>query len=179
MYYRMKNNREITNLIKSFLFAFRGLKHAINNERNMRIHIVVTLVVACFSFLYGLEATQYAILFLCFGLVITGEMINTAIEALVNLETPAYHNLARIAKDVAAGAVFVSATVTVIVACFLFGDLARLWQTIVLIVTTPVYLICFLVVAAFGIFFIFGFHGKGKTHNTKTDNYKNESNTKG
>lgn len=172
MYYRMKNNTEITNLIKSFRFAIRGLKHAINNERNMRIHIVVALLVACFAFLYGLSATQYAVLFLCFGLVIAGEMVNTAIEALVNLETPAYNNLARIAKDVAAGAVFVSAIVTVIVACFLFSDLSRLWETVLLIVKAPVFLICFLVLIGLGLFFIFGCNGKVRPQSTKTDNYK-------
>ena len=168
----MKNNTEIANLIKSFRFAFRGLKHAINNERNMRIHIVVALLTAFFSFLYKLNATQYAILFLCFGLVITGEMVNTAIEALVNLETPAYDNLARIAKDVAAGAVFVSASVTVIVAFFLFGDPSRLWQTVLMIGKTPVYLVCSLVLIGLGGFFIFGCNGKVKPQNTKTDNYK-------
>ena len=138
----------------------------------MRIHIVVALLVAFFSFLYKLSTTQYAVLFLCFGLVMAGEMVNTAIEALVNLETPAYNNLARIAKDVAAGAVFVSAAVTVIVACFLFGDLTRLWQTILLIGKTPVFLVCFLALAGLGLFFIFGCSGKVKPQNTKTDNYK-------
>jgi len=138
----------------------------------MRIHIVVAILVAAFSFLYGLEANQYAVVFLCFGLVMACEMINTAIEALVNLETPTYDNLARIAKDVAAGAVLVSAIITVIVAAFTFHDLQKIWNTIVLIGTTPVFLICFLLIAGLGGFFIFGFTGKVKQQDQKTDNYK-------
>ncbi len=159
-------------MIKSFKFAFRGLKFAISNERNMRIHIVVAILVAAFSFLYGLEATQYAVVFLCFGLVIACEMFNTAIEALVNLESPTYDNLARIAKDVAAGAVLVSAIITIVVAVFTFHDIQRLWNTFVLIGTTPVLLVCFLLIAGLGLFFIFGCTGKVKQQDTKTDNYK-------
>ena len=172
MYLPMKNNTEIANLIKRFRYAFRGLKHAINNERNMRIHIVVALLVGFFSFLYGLSPGQYAIIFLCFGFVITSEMFNTAIEALVNLESPTYDNLARIAKDVAAGAVFVSAVAAVIVALFTFDDWKRIGQTFLVIGTTPVYLISFLVIILIGCFFIFGCNGKVKPQNKKTDNYK-------
>lgn len=138
----------------------------------MRIHIVVAILVSVFSFLYGLEPTQYAIVFLCFGLVIACEMINTAIEALVNLESPTYDNLARIAKDVAAGAVLVSAIITVVVAVFTFHDLQRLWNTIVVIGTTPVFLVCFLLILGLGGFFVFGFSGRVKQQDNKTDNYK-------
>ncbi len=167
-----KNNNEIINLIKSFIFAFRGLKFAINNERNMRIHFVVAILVAVFSFLYGLTPAEYAVVFLCFGLVMACEMFNTAIEALVNLETPTYDNLARIAKDVAAGAVLVSAIITVVVALFTFHDLEKIWHTLVLIATTPVFLIIFLLLVGLGLFFIFGFNGKVKQQDKKTDNYK-------
>ena len=159
-------------MIKSFRYAFRGLKFAINNERNMRIHIVVAILVAVFSFLYQLEMIQYAVVFLCFGLVMACEMFNTAIEALVNLESPVYDNLARIAKDVAAGAVLIAAIITIIVAVFTFHDIERLLQTFVLIGTTPVLLISFLVLAGLGLFFIFGFTAGGKPHDRKTDNYK-------
>ena len=169
---KKSNQNKIANLIKSFRYAFRGFVFAVNNERNMRIHIVVAILVAVFSFLYGLGAVQYALIFLCFGLVIAAEMFNTAIEALVNLETPAYDHLARIAKDVAAGAVLVSAIMTVVAAVFTFHDLNRLWETVVLIVTTPVLLVCFLLLIALGLFFIFGCTGKVKPQDSKNDNYK-------
>lgn len=168
---RMKNNNtEIAGLIRSFKYALRGLRYAISNERNMRIHIVVALLLANFSYLYGLSANQFAILFLCFGLVMMAEMVNTAIEALVNLKAPAYDNLARIAKDVAAGAVFVCAVMTIIVAVFIFHDLTRLIDTILMIITKPLYLICFLLVTALGLYFIFGCcNGKTKSQAKKTD----------
>lgn len=158
--------------MKSFRYAFRGFVFAVNNERNMRIHIVVAILVAVFAFLYGLQTTEYALIFLCFGLVIAAEMFNTAIEALVNLETPSYDHLARIAKDVAAGAVLISAVMTALVAVCVFHDLDKLWNTIVLIATTPVLLISFLLLIGLGIFFIFGCLGKVKSQDHKNDNYK-------
>ncbi len=138
----------------------------------MRIHIVVALLVGFYSFLYGLAPEQYAVIFLCFGFVIAGEMFNTAIEALVNLESPTYDNLARIAKDVAAGAVFVSAITAVIVAFCIFHDWKRIIQTFLLIATTPVYLVIFAAIIIVGGFFVFGCNGKIKPQNKKTDNYK-------
>ena len=94
---------------RSFLYAFRGIRYCIKNERNMRIHLAAAVFVTAFSLVYRLEPLGYAVLFLAMGAVISFEAVNTALEALVNLASPAYHNLARIAKDVAAGAVFMAA----------------------------------------------------------------------
>ena len=94
---------------RSFLYAFRGIRFCIKNERNMRIHLAAAVFVTAFSLAYRLEPLGYAVLFLAMGAVISFEAVNTALEALVNLASPAYHNLARIAKDVAAGAVFIAA----------------------------------------------------------------------
>lgn len=151
----MKKN-EIRNLAKSFRYAFRGLVYCIKNERNMRIHISAAIVVSCFSWLYGLDETQYLALFLCLGFVIAAEAFNTAVEALVNLESPAYHPYARIAKDVAAGAVLISALTAVAVGGILFlSDPVRLWETICRIIFSPVYGPVFLVLLALSVFFVF------------------------
>ena len=108
------------NLIKSFRYAGRGLCYCLRNERNMRIHLVASVYVLIFSLFFSLTALQYAVLLVLIALMFSAEMINTAIETLVNLVSPCYHQLARIAKDVAAGAVFVCAVASVLVGVLFF-----------------------------------------------------------
>ena len=107
-------------LIKSFQYAGRGLRFCLRSERNMRIHLIASVYVLLFSLFFGLTALEYAVLILLIALMFSAEMINTAIEALVNLVSPCYHQLARIAKDVAAGAVFVCAGAAVVVGVLFF-----------------------------------------------------------
>lgn len=134
----------------------------------MRIHIVAAVLVTFWAFLYDLPSAQYAVLFLCFGLVIAAEMFNTAIESLVDLQSSSYDNLARIAKDVAAGGVLFAAIITIIVAVFTFGDLTKVKEALLLLVKTPVYWISFFVLATAGIYFIFAFkHNSRKNKNHK------------
>ena len=97
-----KIGQERRALLKSFLYAFRGVRFCVKSERNMRIHLAAAVIVTAFSLVYGLNTAEYAVLFLTIGFVIVCEAVNTSIEAMVNLESPAYHDLARIAKDVAA-----------------------------------------------------------------------------
>ena len=149
------NNKEIKSLVKSFAYAFRGLWFCVKNERNMRIHIVAAVVVLLFSLIYGLTRTEYALLVMMLGLVMVCELVNTAIEALVNLGAPAYDSLARIAKDVAAAAVLLCALAAVGVGLALFWHPAKLWDTLVVIITTPVYWISFLILLILGVLFIF------------------------
>jgi len=107
-------------LIKSFRDALRGIRFAVLNERNMRIHLVAVAYVLFVSLFFGLSRGEYAILLLTFALVIGAEMMNTAIEILTDLGAPQYNNAAKVAKDVAAGAVLVSALFAVGVAVCLF-----------------------------------------------------------
>lgn len=153
----MKNDFETQTraLVKSFSFAFRGVRFCIKNERNMRIHLAAAVIVTAFSHVYQLERNQYAILFLAMGAVIAFETVNTALEALVNLASPAYHNLARIAKDVAAGAVLVAAAAAAVVGICLFGEWSRLLAAAEQIVHTPLLLASFLLLAGAGLWFIF------------------------
>lgn len=150
-----EHKKEIYNLAKSFLYAFRGLKFAIDNERNMRIHTVASIFIIQLGFLYGLEKSQWVYISITMGLVIMAELINTAIEALVNMQTQSYTDLARIAKDVAAGAVVVLAMVSVVIAAITFNDVSRLIDTIHLITSNVLYLIIFLLEIVLAILFIF------------------------
>lgn len=147
--------KDIYNLGRSFLFAFRGFQFTVDNERNMRIHLSVIVFVLEFSFLYGLTKTEYIQLITLFGLVLTAEMINTAIEALVNLQTQSYQNLARIAKDVAAGAVLVLAVASVVVGIIIFFDIPKLQQSFLYMVEHPWIIAGFLVELVLALLFIF------------------------
>lgn len=146
---------EFRSFKKSFLYAIKGLLYCIKNERNMRIHIVVAVNVLFFAILFKLTKLEYIILILTFGLVIFCEIVNTAIETFVNLTSPAYNGLAKIAKDVAAGGVFLMAIVSIFVGLILFGDLKKLICTFCFIVKNPFILFLFFCLIFFGFAFIF------------------------
>ncbi len=102
--------KDLVALFKSFGYAFQGILTAIKTERNMRIHI--TCMAYMFFFLFAFDffeitKTQTAILFIACGLVIGAELINTSIEAVVDLQGEEYTKLGKIAKDCAAGAVLI------------------------------------------------------------------------
>lgn len=100
------------NLARSFVYAFKGITYCIAHERNMRIHLCFTLFM--FGFLtvhdfFEVTRTQFALLFSVCSSVLALECVNTAVEKTVDLETKEKNSLAAIAKDAAAGAVFVAA----------------------------------------------------------------------
>ncbi|RUR77338.1 hypothetical protein DSM107007_45050 [Nostoc sp. PCC 7120 = FACHB-418] len=109
-----------TNLLISFKYAWAGITYSFQTQRNFRIHVsVCTLAIALSIFLH-LQAVEIAIISITSGLVLVMELLNTAIESLVDLTVKqTYHELAKIAKDCAAGAVLVSALVAVLVAATL------------------------------------------------------------
>lgn len=107
-------------VIKSFRFALEGLKYTVVTQRNMRIHFLVSLAVLLTSLMLPISKLEVLILFLTISLVLFAELINTAIEAVVDLVTEEYHPLAKIAKDVAAGAVLITAGLAVLVGISIF-----------------------------------------------------------
>lgn len=118
--------QRIRSLHKSFRDAFRGVAFCVKNERNMRIHMVVGAYMLCFSPFFHLSAAEYAVLLLTIALVLFAETVNTAIEAVINLQAQWYDNLARIGKDVAAGAVLICAFFAAVVGFVLFFHPATL-----------------------------------------------------
>lgn len=118
----MKVNRELSwrvapSLLISFKYAWAGMSYAFQTQRNFRIHVVVgALAIALGAFLQ-LPAVEMAVVGLTIGAVLAMELLNTAIESVVDLTVKqSYHELAKIAKDCAAGAVLVSALAAVLVA---------------------------------------------------------------
>ncbi|MCL2108908.1 MAG: diacylglycerol kinase family protein [Oscillospiraceae bacterium] len=133
-------------LLRSFKYAAAGFLFCARYERNMRIHIAVTLYVLYFSRFYGFSRAEIILLILTCVSVITAEMLNTSIEVIVDRISPKYHTLAKIAKDAAAGAVLIAATAAVIIGVLLFWDVeilreildyfaARIFAAIALVIT--------------------------------------------
>lgn len=101
--------------LNSFRFAFAGIITTLKTQRNMRFHIFAAVAVLAFSVFAGLTRTEWALIVFSIGLVVSAELMNTAVEAAVNLFTQNHHPLAKIAKDAAAGAVLVAAFVSVVI----------------------------------------------------------------
>lgn len=110
----------MSRLIASFKYAILGIIHAFRTERNMKIHAVAMAAVIIAGFYFKVTALEWLVLLLTISLVIGMEMLNTAVEALVDLVTHEYRSLAAIAKNVAAGAVLFCACVAVIAGLIIF-----------------------------------------------------------
>lgn len=113
---RFSNNR----LLMSFSYALSGIFHVIRTERNMRIHLGVAVLVLISAAVLSLTVHEW--LFVIFAIcgVFILEMINSALERLVDLVTQEYHPLAKQVKDIAAGAVFIYAILSITVGCIIF-----------------------------------------------------------
>ena len=107
-------------LARSFLFALEGLTFVIRNERNIKIHLTLAIIMIGISYWLQITKIEWIILFLLIGGMIVIEIINTAIENVVDLVTNEYHPLAKISKDVAAAAALVHAVMAVMVGVILY-----------------------------------------------------------
>lgn len=106
-----------SNLFVSFKYAWSGIAYAFKTQRNFRIHISIGTLAICLGVFLHLSSVEMAVIGLTSGLVLVMELLNTAIESVVDLTVKqSYHELAKIAKDCAAGAVLVSAMAAVLVA---------------------------------------------------------------
>lgn len=106
-----------SNLFVSFKYAWCGISYAFQTQRNFRIHVAVCALAIGLSLLLHLKSVEIAVIGITSGLVLALELLNTAIESIVDLTVKqTYHELAKIAKDCAAGAVLISALVAVLVA---------------------------------------------------------------
>lgn len=108
------------NRLKSFSHAFRGIRMTIGSEPNMRIHLVIAFCVIIAGIIFEIRLIEWLLCFLCFGLVMASEMVNTAIEKLVDLVSPEFHPIAGKVKDMASGAVLVTAIVSAVVGLAIF-----------------------------------------------------------
>jgi probable rRNA maturation factor len=117
-----------TTLGRSFVCAFAGLWHAVRTQRNMRIHLSVAVAVLLLGLYLQLTWTEWALLALTIGFVLVAEMFNTVAEAALDAAAPSFHPLVKTAKDVAAGAVLLTALISLVVGLLILGP--PLWAKI-------------------------------------------------
>ncbi|HHY21428.1 MAG TPA: diacylglycerol kinase family protein [Bacilli bacterium] len=107
-------------LLRSFQYATQGLLYVIKHEQNMQIHLGVGAIVILFSFLLDIPTVHFLIVLLIIGIVFALESVNTAIERTIDLVTEEFHPIAKIAKDVAAGAVLIFSIFAAIIGLWIF-----------------------------------------------------------
>jgi diacylglycerol kinase len=122
------DDRPRSALARSFRCAFAGLGYAIRTQPNMRIHLSVAVAVIALGVYLRLDWMQWAVLALTIGAVMIAEMFNTVAEAALDAATPYYHPLVKVAKDVAAGAVLLTALIAVCVGLMVLGP--PLWSRV-------------------------------------------------
>lgn len=112
--------RGIKRLGKSFMYAFDGLKYAFKYEQNILIHTLATILVIICGIYFQISTFEWLVLCLIIGLVIATELINTSIEATIDLITNEVHPLAKVAKDTAAAAVLVFGITAIVIGIIIF-----------------------------------------------------------
>ncbi len=113
----------MVNLYKSFYAAFVGLYNAFKQERNIKIHVSAAVIISIIGLIVEINSWQWVAQTLVIGLVISLEMVNTAIEELTDLVSPEYSRIAGKVKDIAAGAVLFAAITSVIVGCLIYAPI--------------------------------------------------------
>lgn len=107
-------------LLQSFRYAFEGIFAGIRKERNMKIHCAVMCLVVIAGVYFQIAVVEWCLCLILFGLVMALELVNTAVEAVVDLVTEERKPLAKLAKDTAAGAVLIAAIAAAVVGCIIF-----------------------------------------------------------
>lgn len=116
----MEDKWKNKNLVCAFKNAINGIITALKSQTNLKIQIVIAFIAVVLGFLFKFNINDFIILTITIFIVFITEMINTAIEAFVDLCTIEYNEKARLSKDIAAGAVTLSAVNSIIVGCLLF-----------------------------------------------------------
>jgi len=107
--------------LMSWKNSFDGLAYAYKNEQSMLIHAVCTIFTIVFGIIFHIKLSEWAIMFIALGFILGMELINTAIEAVVDLVTLEIHPLAKIAKDCGSAATLSATLVAIVISLFFFG----------------------------------------------------------
>lgn len=105
----------------SFKHAFDGVVYTLKTQPNFQVHVIFAIIAVSLGFIFRISGSEWAVILFVIGLVLVAEMVNTSIESVVDLLTDKYHISAKIAKDVAAGMVLVTATVAIITGILIFA----------------------------------------------------------
>ena len=115
-----KKKYSLKRLIYGFGYAGRGIFSAIKSEQNFVIELFFAVMAIIMGFVLKISTTEFAIIALTISLVLSLELVNTSIEYTVDMAMPEIHPLAKVAKDVSAGAVLMSAITSVIIGLIIF-----------------------------------------------------------
>jgi diacylglycerol kinase len=113
--------KEWDRLVRSFSYALQGIVHTVKTQRNMKIHVTAAVLVLAAAWWLQIPRSDVLLVFFSIALVIALELVNTAIEAAVDLASPDWHCKAKIAKDASAAGVLVAAIVSVVIGVMIFG----------------------------------------------------------
>ncbi len=117
----MNPRQEYKKLINSFKYAIEGIISSFKTERNMKIHVFAMIVVIALGFFFKLDKVEWCFVIIAIASVISAELFNTAIETVVDMICPERNPKAKLAKDIAAGAVLVVAICAAIIGFIVFG----------------------------------------------------------
>ena len=106
--------------LKSFTFAWKGILTCAGHEQNITFHLIAAIIVLAAGFCFGISRTEWMVVMLCNGTVIAAELFNSAIERLVDMVSPEWEKIAGEVKDIAAGAVLITAIAAAIVGMIVF-----------------------------------------------------------
>ncbi len=112
-------------LVESFNYAFEGIIHVLRTQRNMRIHFTLAVVVLVGALVSGVNKFELIALLIAIAFVLIAEMVNTAIEGAIDVATTSFDPMAKLAKDIAAGAVLIATVTAVAVGYLVFADRIR------------------------------------------------------
>jgi diacylglycerol kinase (ATP) len=118
----MSARRRAPSILESFNFAFEGVIHVLRTQRNMRIHFAIAAGVLVAALALGVDKGELIALLLAISFVLIAEMINTALEAGIDVATTSFDPLAKLAKDIAAGAVLIATVNAVAIGYLVFSD---------------------------------------------------------
>ncbi len=113
--------KEHPSFIRSFGYAIEGFVTAVKTERNINVMLAAGVLTVVVGFIIGLDVAEWAAIAICIGLVIHGELCNTAMEAIVDLACQEVHPLAKRAKDIAAASVYVLSITAAVVGLLVFA----------------------------------------------------------
>jgi diacylglycerol kinase (ATP) len=114
--------RKAPSILESFNYAFEGIIHVLRTQRNMRIHLVIAAVVLVLGFAVGVTKFELIALLLAIAFVLIAEMVNTALEHAIDVATTSFDPMAKLAKDIAAGAVLIATAVAVAIGYVVFAS---------------------------------------------------------
>ena len=116
--------------VKRFIHAIHGILYGFHTEKNFRFHVIAAIIVMLVAFLLQISRLEWICVLFAIGIVMGAELLNSAIERTVDLVTEEFHPLAKSAKDLAAGAVFVVSMIAALIGICIFGPYVVQWISI-------------------------------------------------